>query len=63
MRPREYSRWREDSGAAVVVLMLTNVGSNREDFPETVVYESLDSGKRYSRPLSEWIEPGKYVPL
>jgi hypothetical protein len=50
------SRWRHHSGVIYVVLMMTNVEPERQDkFPTSVVYQSTKTGKRYSRPLVDWL--------
>lgn len=42
-------------------LFHTNIGSTKEGFPETVVYQSVSNGKIYSRPLVEFEEKFKEV--
>ena len=48
------SMWRHKSGTLYVVADLTNMGSERADYPPTVVYFDQATGKRWSRPVSEW---------
>lgn len=56
------SRWRHHSGRVYVILMMTNVEPGRQDeFPTTVCYQG-PTGKRYSRALVEFMQPGRYVP-
>lgn len=40
------------SGAFYVVYDVSNASSTRDDFPWTVSYRSLETGERYSRPVS-----------
>lgn len=61
--PLRGSSWRHHSGETYVVLMMTNVEPGRqEDFPTTVVYQNLRSGKRYSRPLRDWLPKMTPIP-
>jgi hypothetical protein len=54
--PLTGSRWRHHSGRVYVVLMVTNEASDRQDkFPTTAVYQG-NNGKRWSRPVSEFLE-------
>lgn len=49
------SRWlHHKSFAQYAVIAHTNVGSDRPNYPPTVVYENVHNSKAYSRPLSEW---------
>lgn len=49
------STWRHHNGVLYVVRMMTNVEPGRQDeYPTTVVYQSLVSGKCYSVPLTTW---------
>jgi len=53
--PMAGSRWRHHSGVLYIVLMMTNVEEARQDeFPTTVVYQSDQTGRRYSLALTDW---------
>ena len=51
--PKPGSRWEHHNGKIYRVLCLTNVNSDRAEFPPTVVYED-NNRRRWTRPLSEW---------
>ncbi len=53
-RPKTNQVWQHRNGNFYRVILLTNVDSDRPEYPETVVYENIDNGKRYSRLLSDW---------
>lgn len=48
--PKEGSMWLHKNGHVYTVIMNTNIGSEREDYPPTVVYKNED-GVAYSKPL------------
>lgn len=52
--PEAGSTWKHHNGNAYGVLLLTNVGSERPEYPPTVVYVNVANGKWYSRPVADW---------
>ena len=51
----ENSVWSHHSGRVYKVLFFTNgEGERAPKYPKTVVYENVDNGNRYSRPLDDW---------
>lgn len=52
--PKTGQVWKHRNGNLYRVICRTNVDSTREKYPETVVYENIENGARYSRLLSDW---------
>ena len=46
--------WRHTGGKLYEVLLLSNMESQTEGFRPTVVYQEVDGGRVWSRPLLEW---------
>lgn len=52
---KPWSLWRHTNGNLYRALMMANIHTERPDqYPVTVVYEGVENGKIWSRPLSEW---------
>ena len=51
--PAEGTKWEHYNGCKYNVLMLTNLHSENEKYPVTVVYQG-ENGRVWSRPLSDW---------
>ncbi len=52
---KERSVWQHRNGAKYRVKEFTNLGTNdHEKYPITVVYENVDNGTVWSRPLHDW---------
>lgn len=56
--PLPGSEWRHRSGRIYVILMITNVDTQRSDFPVTVVFQG-PNGKRWSTSVSKFREQAK----
>jgi hypothetical protein len=52
--PAHKSLWKHKNGNIYEVLMITNLESERPEYPITVVYCNARNFKVWSRPLSEW---------
>jgi hypothetical protein len=49
------STWRHHNGNRYVVVLYTNVETDRQgQYPTTVVYRNIINGKHYSRKLVDW---------
>ena len=46
--------YQHKNGTKYKVLALSNQESKNEKYPITVIYETLDSGKLWSRKLNDW---------
>lgn len=51
---KPFSEWQHYNGCKYLVLFLSNEEGDADKYPTTVVYQNVDNGKRYSRPLSDW---------
>lgn len=52
-----WTLWRHHSGRIYRVTGFTNIATSDPDkFPPTVVYESLDTGYKWSRPIIDFQE-------
>lgn len=47
------SVWQHTNGNEYMVLMMTNVDSTNDRYPETIIYAGKNE-KIWSRPLSDW---------
>ena len=54
MKPKIDSLWQHKNGNLYQVLLFANVYSDREDYPETIIYKNINNGKVYCRKLSDW---------
>ncbi|WP_316207514.1 hypothetical protein [Bradyrhizobium sp. SZCCHNR3118] len=53
--PQIGSIWAHRNGNQYVVMMFTNVETERQDrYPTTIVYRNFGNGKSYSRSLVDW---------
>lgn len=52
--PPVNSTWRHKNGNIYKVAVITNVGSDRPEYPPTVVYSNTAVDTWWSRPVSEW---------
>lgn len=59
--PATGSKWKHENGAIYVVLMITNADSTREDYPPTVVYADVGTGKTYSKPVATFYDKRREV--
>lgn len=59
-KPKINSEWTHRNGNSYRVLMIANEGSEKEDYPVTVIYQGLQNGKIWSRPLSDWYRSMSY---
>lgn len=60
--PKPSTTWRHHNGNEYGVLLITNEGSQRPEYPPTVVYVNKVSGKWYSRPVADWHRSMTEVP-
>jgi hypothetical protein len=59
--PEIGSRWSHPNGHIYTVLMITNTGGVKADFPITVVYVD-DDKNLWSQPLHKWVESKTLIP-
>ena len=60
--PESGSKWEHHSGRVYAVVEITNGKTERPDqYPVTVVYQNVDNGTLWSRPLSEWARSFKPI--
>lgn len=52
--PAPASEWRHRNGIVYVVMLIANEGSERPEYPPTVVYYNKQTNTPYSRPVSDW---------
>lgn len=52
--PAINSTWQHYNGNVYKVVLITNMGSTRPEYPVTVVYINVFNGTWWSRPVSEW---------
>jgi hypothetical protein len=63
-RPLAGNQWQHRNGIIYTVLCITNDEAREElaaKFPETVVYENMATGLRWSRPLWDWHRSFKFI--
>lgn len=54
--PMVGTTWRHRNGNQYEVLDYTNIESDKQDkYPTTIVYRNIHNGKKYSRPLMDWL--------
>ncbi len=59
--PKLWSVWQHRNGTFYVVLMVTNESDKQDEYPATVVYESMHTCARWSRKLSDWHKSMTFV--
>ena len=53
--PKVNSIWEHKSGTLYEVILIPNINSvDEERYPVTVVYQNVDTGDVWSRPLAKW---------
>lgn len=52
--PKIWSLWQHKNGIIYRVINLANMASTNEHYPKTVVYENVQTGSVWSRPLDSW---------
>jgi len=53
--PNRSSRWQHSNGQIYTVVIVANIGSDRDEYPTTVVYQSTDTGKMWAKPLDNFM--------
>ena len=54
-QPEPETLWRHHNGNVYIVLVVANVGSERDEYPPTVVYRGAN-GLVWAKPLSNFLE-------
>lgn len=54
--PVNGSVWRHYKGRLYSVICVSNIDSERDDYPITVVYKNIETNQIWSRPLSKWFD-------